>query len=319
MAIYCKKPQDQHVTMLSNVGVEHIFSFFVPDNSLLVFPDAIIKENEPHENISNVVFDCCTNPIDITKKLKEISLSKFKILTGLLLYHKNIPYDNVYFFPFWIMWMSLQQFTFSNNKKKYKLSCLNGTPWAHRKLAYLEFSNKLYFKDIIFTFKNNLSYVPLPTEINLTDKENKKIASLPPVVLFSPADNDGIDLSINHPAFQETYINVVTETTVSNIVPMLSEKTFKPIVAGQLFLLIASPNSIQFLREIGIDTFDDIIDHSYDNEINVRQRITKVFNEIDRLMLLDLESVYLKIKDRLYQNSTYFNSIEFRKQFILPF
>jgi hypothetical protein len=100
---------------------------------------------------------------------------------------------------------------------------------------------------------------------------------------------------------------------------MLSEKTFKPIVAGQLFILVAAAGAVQFLRDIGIDTFDDIIDHSYDTLVDNRLRLLAVIAQVDRLMTLDIESIYNQLKPRLQRNSEYIRSEEFRQQFSLTF
>lgn len=318
--IYWKKEVNQPIVELTPNYIEYFFNSFVPNNSLIVFPDVPFDKSEITDNISTIIFDDCTNPINVSEHLQKINLDNFKILSGLFPYYENVPYPNVYFFPFWAVWISWQQYKFSNLEKHYLISCLNGTPNVHRKLLYLELNKKSYFKDMIFTFKNNPNYIPTPNEIVLTNLEHEEISKLPPMVTFLPSDLDiGIDLSISHPAYQESYINLVTETTVSNVVPMLSEKTFKPIVAGQLFVLVASPGSIEFLRKIGIDTFDDIIDHSYDQELDVRQRILKVVTELDRLTMLDIPKIYNNLSERLKKNSTYLNSEDFRNQFHLSF
>jgi hypothetical protein len=148
----------------------------------------------------------------------------------------------------------------------------------------------------------------------MTADEQVEFAQLPQEVEFMSADNTtDIDLTINHPAYSETYVNLVTETYIDKC--FVSEKTFKPIVAGQLFVLIASVNAVQFLRDIGIDTFDDIIDHSYDIELDPRTRIEQALYQIDRLVQMDLETLYEDIKPRLQKNSNYVNSDAFRKQF----
>lgn len=302
--------QQGQIVELDPQYIEYLFSYYVPDESLII-PDGAGSVDT--SAFDYVIYDCATNPIAPVK-------SKY-VLSGLF----NKP-TAAQFFPFWAVWMSkpwapampMPYHTFSQHPKKYKISCLNGTPWEHRKLVYLELSNREYFNQTVFTFAQRSDYVANNTL--LSESELDKFASLPQSKTFLASDaTAGIDLSINHPAYLETYVNLVTETTVSSSTPMLSEKTFKPIVAGQLFVLVASPGAVQFLRDIGIDTFDDIIDHSYDSITDTRQRILLALDQIDYLVSLDLEMLYNQIKPRLQRNSEYFLSQEFRDQFKLDF
>ena len=73
------------------------------------------------------------------------------------------------------------------------------------------------------------------------------------------------------------------------------------------------------LQDIGIDTFDDIIDHSYDAVVDHRLRIRQAIDQISHLVSLDQKELYDRIKPRLERNSEYFRSEEFRQQFWLNF
>ena len=238
----------------------------------------------------------------------------FCILTSISsFWYNSHPNSLIKFFPTWILFASAN-YNFWDNPKKYKLSCLNGNYVDHRTRTYLALTKKSYFNDIVFSFGNRGKYYINNT--SLTASELEEFLHLPQQVTFVEDDATRIcDTSTRHPAYQETYINLVTET---NAFPtaLLSEKTFKPIISGQLFVLIAAPKSIQFLRDIGIDTFDDIIDHSYDNIADSKLRIDVALLQIDHLMTLDLEQVYTQIKPRLLRNSEYFRSEEFREQFL---
>jgi len=310
--------------------VEYLYDFYLPDNSLIVLDGATISGVNIPGYISTVIFEDASNPVDVEQHIATINLKNFSVLSGLYFYYKIKPVPpNVQFFPFWAMWMSDPRrgmfegdFCFSNQPKKYLVSCLNGTVWNHRKFVYLELKNKPYFNNMVFSFGNRLDphHITLEGEMALTITEQEEFKKLPNPVSFIDDDTTiGIDLNILHPAYQHTYINLVTETMTRESTPMLSEKTFKPIIAGQLFVLISSPNAIQFLREIGIDTFDDIIDHSYDKIVDTRQRVLAAIAEVDRLVTLDLEMVFDQIKPRLERNSIYFKSEQFRQQFKLTF
>lgn len=307
--------QNGVITEITPPFVEYIFTEYLPSGSLII-PYGYSLSDIDTSKYTHIFVDCCTNPIPYNN-------SGVNILSG----HYN-KLTNSTFFPFWAVWASLAyapaidnlNYNFFNNDKKYKVSCLNGTPWNHRKLTYLQLSKKDYFKDTVFTFNQRSDYKVLEHEELLTDHEISEFNKLPQTISFVPDDvTAGIDLSLNHLAYQDTLINLVTETTVNSKTPFLSEKTFKPIIAGQLFVLIASPGAIEFLRSIGIDTFDDIIDHSYDKVTDLRERITLALSQIDCLVQLDQTELYSNVFTRLLKNSEYFRSQEFRDQFKLNF
>lgn len=66
--------------------------------------------------------------------------------------------------------------------------------------------------------------------------------------------------------------------------PFLSEKAYKPFVAGQPFVIHGCAGSVSALREQNYYTFDEFIDHgSYDNESCPIRRANAVAKEIKRL------------------------------------
>jgi len=104
---------------------------------------------------------------------------------------------------------------------------------------------------------------------------------------------------------QNIAIDVVSETmTHEEGGIFFSEKTWKPLRAGQLFIIQGQPFAIQSLRDYGFKTFDDHIDHSYDTERNLDTRTEMIANEVDRLSKLSFRE-FSKLwadtyTDRLY-------------------
>lgn len=91
--------------------------------------------------------------------------------------------------------------------------------------------------------------------------------------------------------YENTYISIVTESrftrqqtqssSVSGV--FLTEKTFRTIIAGHPFILISEPYSLQALKETGFKTFSDVIDESYDEIKDDKQRLRAIIAEIERL------------------------------------
>ena len=86
----------------------------------------------------------------------------------------------------------------------------------------------------------------------------------------------------------------------------LTEKTFKCLKHGHLFLIAGGPGSIQCLRDLGYRTFDHLIDHSYDTIANNTDRYIALRAEIERLNSLDLHELYISAIPDLIHNQQLF-------------
>ena len=135
-----------------------------------------------------------------------------------------------------------------------------------------------------------LRYYNRHTEITKILNRAESVKSLPPMYL------DTTDLVTNRAEqthstdeyYLNTYFSVVTETTYHTSpgydgIPFLSEKVFKCIAMKHPFILVTSPHSLQYLKQLGYKTFESLIDESYDNELDDGNRMIKIVNEIERL------------------------------------
>lgn len=82
---------------------------------------------------------------------------------------------------------------------------------------------------------------------------------------------------------RNSMVQVVTETDYYKDKLHLTEKVFKPIVAGQPFLLLAGRGNLQYLREYGFKTFGDYWDESYDQIEDPGQRVGAVVDILENL------------------------------------
>lgn len=80
-----------------------------------------------------------------------------------------------------------------------------------------------------------------------------------------------------------SYCNIVMETHFDadqSGGTFLTEKTFKPIKHGQLFFIAGPAGSLQALRDLGYNTFDSVLDNSYDRIENSTERWAKLLDSI---------------------------------------
>lgn len=230
--------------------------------------------------------------------------------------HKK--FDRMIFYPHWYHW-ARKNFIFSDNntnKKKYTWGCLNGNPRPHRIYNYIYSQQQEYFKSACFSFYNADNGARRPDDVILSpdvvEVWNKIKSTLP------HRNNINIgpraDSLCNLPAITDSYIHLVSETTVIPKI-FVSEKTWKPIAAGQLFLIFGNVGIVQYLRNQGVDVFDDIIDHSYDLISNWQQRLHLAHKQLKHLIDQDLDDIYIATQTRRLTNVEKFFSGAFDQQY----
>ena len=112
-------------------------------------------------------------------------------------------------------------------------------------------------------------------------------------------------------SYKNSYINIVTETVFEyNTLDIMhiTEKSFKPFYYFQIPIFVATYNHIKTMRsEYDFYFFDDLIDHSYDDEIDDAKRFRMIINEIKRLSTIKEEiSIYYKNNiDKLMHNHNF--------------
>lgn len=100
----------------------------------------------------------------------------------------------------------------------------------------------------------------------------------------------------NYQEVADSLIYVPTETVYFGQRLHLTEKTFKAIALEMPFVLVAPAGSLAYLREYGFQTFDGIIDESYDLETDDIKRIEKVTQ-----LLKDLDCLSVSQRMRIHQ------------------
>ena len=81
---------------------------------------------------------------------------------------------------------------------------------------------------------------------------------------------------INHKFFNQSYFNFVVETHFDNDTIFLTEKTFKPILNLQPFIIIGNPGSLQLLKNLGYKTFETVIKEDYDMILDHKDRMSQL-------------------------------------------
>lgn len=89
-----------------------------------------------------------------------------------------------------------------------------------------------------------------------------------------------------------SFLHVVNETLYNERKQHLTEKTFKPIVLMQPFVLAAPPGCLAYLKSYGFKTFDKWWDESYDTIEDDEQRLCAIADVVDGICKLSIDQLY---------------------------
>jgi hypothetical protein len=203
------------------------------------------------------------------------------------------------------------------NPRPHPISCLTRNPWTHKTLNFVAMSKQPWFDQVQKSFgwiHTDISeqYEYLSTDILniITAQDADYLRSIYPLRLSAEDDMNKFE-SNACPTYQTCYVDYLPESRTENT--FVSEKTWKPIFSGQLFLILGSVGIIRYLKAIGIDVFDDIIDHSYDQEPDLEKKIDMLMGSITNLLAQDLDQIWADTLYRRQKNLDLVYSPEFQQ------
>lgn len=118
------------------------------------------------------------------------------------------------------------------------------------------------------------------------------------------------------PEMRNGLLYVGLETSANMPRPFVTRVTLRPIVNFRPFVIVGSPGILQFMRDLGFQTFDGFWDESYDQEPDFERRIEAVIDVIEGLCRYDaaaLKRLYQDMWPRIEHNHRHFFQ-GFRKQ-----
>jgi hypothetical protein len=115
--------------------------------------------------------------------------------------------------------------------------------------------------------------------------------------------------------YVSTEIEVVLETLFDDTRNHLTEKSLRPIACGQPFVLVSTPGSLEYLKNYGFETFNNVFDESYDKELDPILRLEKIIKLMKNIKNLT-DSEKTQLHDIASRNKQRFFSTEFH-QFVV--
>jgi len=111
----------------------------------------------------------------------------------------------------------------------------------------------------------------------------------------------------------------VCETSCHSDYTFITEKTLRPVINLQPFIIFGNPYTLKSLKELGFKTFDKWVDESYDLEINTNKRFELAYNEILKISKLDIDEIheiYFDMFEILEHNFN--NLVKIYQSYLLP-
>lgn len=331
-----KKLQDVNKNEKFYYIISHMLSYglFLKNNDI-----SFTEEIEYHikNNEMNIVFLCNHESPEYQKefivilnnkiKIKNWNSKQFFLINNNSLVHNLDTEINVFKIDYLIQMVSNKmKVNMTENdikeEKRFLFLCQNQLPHIHRIVLLTMLKNNNLLNDYITDWSltagapeemKSLKKYKGYLEFNESIINDYKYICGHKKLSFYETDFNWFHKSENYrqldhieiKSYQNSFINIVTETHFEHDDVHITEKSFKPFYYFQIPIFVATHNHVKMIRnEYGFDLYDDLIDHSYDFEKDNVKRLKLIFNEIERLSKLKEEiSLYYKCNRKRFINN----------------
>jgi hypothetical protein len=195
-----------------------------------------------------------------------------------------------------------------NTPKPIHFDALLGNSRSHRDFVYDMIHSQNLQKQILTTYMNQGSKLLIDNNFKTNFEWEPDIENFDSTVT-RPSDSvqyQGLTIALHNilpiQVYNRTAYSIVAETGLLNGYSFYTEKTAKPMMARRLFVMFSGYKFLQNLQNLGFQTFDNIIDESYDLIYNNNDRWAAAFEQVQRLCKMDQFEVFAKIAPAVEHN-----------------
>ena len=117
-------------------------------------------------------------------------------------------------------------------------------------------------------------------------------------------DSADVDQRFMNPQwYNDTCVSIVVESAQYDPGWIVTEKSYKPCAFYHPMLIIGQPGSLQFIQNQGFESFNNLFDESYDQEMNFEKRLHMVVENLSRVTTTHYENLTW---DKLKHNHNHF-------------
>lgn len=122
----------------------------------------------------------------------------------------------------------------------------------------------------------------------------------PKILKFDEFDTKQLQKSFTKKLLNsKTFFNVVVETHYNNDNIFYTEKTWKPILMGQPFIILGNTNQNLNLHKYNFNLYDKVVDYSFDAMDDLKYRILGIIDNLIKFKHIDLNETHSKIYDEI--------------------
>jgi len=291
-----------NIIELANQGKLHI-AYFVGE-ILTMKVDAVLEEVNKQLHFAGIKKEAITVYIP-NYKIDELDVSHIKFVSIFELSY-NFYLNNQSKIP--INRNIIQTVNLAKRNKKF--TCLNHLNKTHRLCFSASLFNAGKHTDGYFSYHNKSLVEGEPSRYVTTINANNFLGHVPFLIDTEGSKEVNYHDTVLKPFFNDAYWNFATESFYADYYA-LTEKTFKPIVNLQPFIVVGAPHSLEALHKLGYETFSSVIDESYDYTEDHDRRMELLVEVALRLINMSDEQhikIMTKIKPILEHNQRVFFS-----------
>jgi hypothetical protein len=202
---------------------------------------------------------------------------------------------------------NLKELDHTTPKPMY-FDALLGQPRLHRDFVYNSIQSQNLQKQILTTYQSRQGALLIDNDFKTNFEWEPDIEMFDSTVTRSTdsVHYQGCQIALSRilpiQVYNRTAYSIVAETGRYNQYSFFTEKTAKPMMARRLFVMFSGYKFLQNLQNLGFQTFDNIIDESYDLMYNDNDRWSAAFEQVQRLCKMNQSEVFAKIAPAVEHN-----------------
>ena len=243
------------------------------------------------------------------------NINQYLVLSGVNFQHRQHE-SNVFYYPYMMLpisnnFKSTQLLdTNTDHQKSYLFDVMLGSRKKHRDYVFMRLKQDQMLDTSLVTYRSTYQSIQSDNSSPEQDWLYKNIgidwpyvsANLDPAWEIDGVVNINTSCIIPWKIYQQCWYSVICETIEHGYWFLFTEKTMKALLAQRLFVMFSTQDFLLDLKKLGFETFDSVIDESYDSIVDQWQRHSAAYSVVQYLAKQNPKTLLQKIQPVLDHN-----------------